>query len=165
MNTTLSDAEFALAEAKNYCPDYPWTQNTATEAVWALGQSLLGVEAANNDLWKELKACKESHSQLRAACKCLDGLDWCAGYELGYQNMLILDTALDLARKALADAPTSCAAGDEALQAMTELGAKLKSVNSIWEALAVLTDATGAECGRHLEGLVFREISEAAREA
>jgi hypothetical protein len=41
-----SDLAHALAEAKRRQPDYPFSQNTATEIVWALGEAYLGVESA-----------------------------------------------------------------------------------------------------------------------
>lgn len=44
------DIDHAVKEAKNRVPDYPFDQNTASEAVWALGESLLGVEQANREL-------------------------------------------------------------------------------------------------------------------
>lgn len=57
------DIEHAVAEAKKYQPDYPYTQNTASEAVWALGTSLEGTSRAINEDWlplvKELKAALE----------------------------------------------------------------------------------------------------------
>jgi hypothetical protein len=46
------DIDHAVAEAKRRVPDYPWDQNTASECVWALGESLLGVTAANDE-WQE----------------------------------------------------------------------------------------------------------------
>jgi hypothetical protein len=46
------DVNHAVSEAKRRVPDYPWDQNTASEAVWALGESLLGVSAACDD-WRK----------------------------------------------------------------------------------------------------------------
>lgn len=43
------DLKHALQEAKRRQPDYPFTQNTASEAVWALGEALLGTESALED--------------------------------------------------------------------------------------------------------------------
>ncbi len=48
------DIAHAVAEAKKYQPDYPWKDNTASEAVWALGQAYLGVKAACADLHAEI---------------------------------------------------------------------------------------------------------------
>lgn len=47
-----SDIAHALTEAKKYDPDYPWSLGTASEISWALGQSSLGVRAAN-DSWRQ----------------------------------------------------------------------------------------------------------------
>lgn len=47
------DHAHALAETKRRVPDYPFTQNTMSECVWALGESLIGTEAALRD-WQEL---------------------------------------------------------------------------------------------------------------
>lgn len=41
-----ADISHAMKEAKRRVPDYPFSQNTASECVWALGQSLLGINAA-----------------------------------------------------------------------------------------------------------------------
>jgi hypothetical protein len=49
-----SDIEHATKEAKAYEPDYPWDDslpNQASQIAWALGQSLGGVKAANDDMW------------------------------------------------------------------------------------------------------------------
>lgn len=48
------DKEHALNEAKRRCPDYPWSQNTMAEVVWALGESYSGAKAACEDLHKQL---------------------------------------------------------------------------------------------------------------
>lgn len=53
-----ADVDHASAEAKRRQPDFPFTQGTASEAVWALGESLLGTEAANKD-WQELARKQE----------------------------------------------------------------------------------------------------------
>lgn len=53
-NDSDVDINHAVKEAKRRVPDYPWTLNTASEAVWALGESLSGVKAANKDLHKML---------------------------------------------------------------------------------------------------------------
>lgn len=37
MRRLEADIKHAVAEAKRRVPDYPWQQNTAAEAVWALG--------------------------------------------------------------------------------------------------------------------------------
>lgn len=42
--------DHAVAEAKRRVPDYPWTLNTASEAVWALGESLRAAKADNAEL-------------------------------------------------------------------------------------------------------------------
>ncbi len=44
----------------------------------------------------------EAYPLMLKACRKLDELDWCAGYELGSQdNQEVLDDALTLARQAL----------------------------------------------------------------
>jgi len=45
-----SDIANAVKYAKEYEPDYPWSEGTASEVSWALGCSLQGTAAANNDL-------------------------------------------------------------------------------------------------------------------
>lgn len=69
-----ADHARALAEAKRRCPDYPWSQNTMSEVVWALGESLLGVQAAC-DGWRKrdaererlLAECRDTIRELRAS--------------------------------------------------------------------------------------------------
>lgn len=61
------DVTHAVRCAKEYQPEYPWTQDTASEAVWALGEGLRGVGLANDDLHKEL-------ARLRQKADCLDAL-------------------------------------------------------------------------------------------
>jgi hypothetical protein len=56
------DIEHAVCEAKRREPEYPWDQNTASEAVWALGESLLGTESA-------LKHWQDENERLRTACE------------------------------------------------------------------------------------------------
>lgn len=41
-----SDIAHAVNEGKKYQPDYPWTQNNASEVAWALGQSCMGIRWA-----------------------------------------------------------------------------------------------------------------------
>ncbi len=43
------DIANAVRCAKQYCPDYPWTLHTASEAVWACGEALVGTKAAIGD--------------------------------------------------------------------------------------------------------------------
>jgi regulator of replication initiation timing len=66
-----SNVENAVRCAKEYCPDYPWTLNTASEAVWATGESYKGVSAACDDLHKDLDAAT---ADLKAVSAALDGL-------------------------------------------------------------------------------------------
>lgn len=53
------DVAHAHSEAKRRCPDYPWMLKTASEAVWALGESLLGVEAANKQWIAKAEAAEK----------------------------------------------------------------------------------------------------------
>ena len=55
-----AEIQHAIREAKSYEPDYPWTQNTITEAVRALGSSLQGTSQANADLHAENKRLREA---------------------------------------------------------------------------------------------------------
>jgi hypothetical protein len=66
-----SNVENAVRCAKEYCPNYPWTLNTASEAVWATGESYKGVSAARDDLHKDLDAAT---ADLKAVSAALDGL-------------------------------------------------------------------------------------------
>jgi hypothetical protein len=66
-----SNVENAVRCAKGYCPNYPWTLNTASEAVWATGESYKGVSAACDDLHKDLDAAT---ADLKAVSAALDGL-------------------------------------------------------------------------------------------
>ena len=48
-----ADIANALKQSREVCPDYPWKDslpNQASQAAWAVTQSLLGTEAANDDL-------------------------------------------------------------------------------------------------------------------
>lgn len=56
------DRDHALKEAKRRMPDYPWSQNTASEVVWALGEGYLGVSAA-------IGSWKDQSDKLKAAIK------------------------------------------------------------------------------------------------
>jgi hypothetical protein len=62
-----SNVENAVRCAKEYCPNYPWTLNTASEAVWATGESYRGVSAACNDLHKDLDTLRTENAKLREA--------------------------------------------------------------------------------------------------
>lgn len=44
-------------------------------------------------------------------------------------------------------------------ESMQLLRKKLLDCKSIWSAVEVLTNDTGAECGRHLETLLFEEVA------
>jgi hypothetical protein len=66
-----SNVENAVRCAKGYCPNYPWTLNTASEAVWATGESYKGVSAACDDLHKDLDAAT---ADLKSVSAALDGL-------------------------------------------------------------------------------------------
>lgn len=59
-----SDIAHALAEAKKYEPDYPWSLGTASEISWALGQSSLGVLAANDSWQQYAKKLEETIHEL-----------------------------------------------------------------------------------------------------
>lgn len=48
-----ADIENAVKCAKEYAPDYPWSDNTASECVWALGEGLRGLEKANDDMHRD----------------------------------------------------------------------------------------------------------------
>lgn len=63
----LNDLDHATAEAKGYVPDYPWPIELpppASELVWALGQSIVGLWAANADLHERIS---QLESELREA--------------------------------------------------------------------------------------------------
>ena len=64
-----SDVEYAMKEAKLREPDYPWSLNTATEAVWALGESMLGVMAANKDCHEKIAELEAENCKLREQLK------------------------------------------------------------------------------------------------
>lgn len=72
-----ADITHAVKEAKKRDPDYPWTQETASEAVWALGEGKLGIEAACDDWQKQLTAERDAavaevgrlKKQFNAMCK------------------------------------------------------------------------------------------------
>jgi hypothetical protein len=50
------DINNAVREAKKYQPDYPWTYNTASEAVWACGTAYIGLNQTCEDLEKQIAA-------------------------------------------------------------------------------------------------------------
>lgn len=64
-----ADIDHAVKCAKEYRPDYPWQLNTASEAVWALGQSATGIEKANDDLHKIINKLKADNEVLVGACR------------------------------------------------------------------------------------------------
>lgn len=76
------DIENAVKCAKEYCPDYPWTANTASEAVWATGESLRGTEAAIASWEQELAAAHERIAKLQHA------VDVVASFDTIIQNQL-----------------------------------------------------------------------------
>ncbi len=59
-----SNVDNAVKCAKEYVPDYPWTLNTASEAVWACGEAYSGVDKAC-DAWSRDHATLTA--KLRAA--------------------------------------------------------------------------------------------------
>lgn len=64
------DISHAVVEAKRRCPDYPWQLNTASESVWALGESWLGASAAVDYISKRHVIERERlESALAAAVK------------------------------------------------------------------------------------------------
>lgn len=60
-----ADIANAVREAKRRDPDYPFTEDTASEAVWALGESLRGTEAANKDCHDRLAELEAQVAQER----------------------------------------------------------------------------------------------------
>jgi hypothetical protein len=59
------DIDHALSQAKERLPDYPWSQNTMSEVVWALAGAHEGVSLANDEL----------HAAIRKAVTALVGDD------------------------------------------------------------------------------------------
>lgn len=51
----VREEEALLKMAKEYAPDYPWTQNTIREAIYALGEGRRGLQAARMD-WNRVLA-------------------------------------------------------------------------------------------------------------
>ena len=73
------DVAHAIREAKKYSPSYPWQLNTASEAVWALGQGALGIDAACGDWRKKAEAAEKRVAELEAERRCT----W---FVLGYES-------------------------------------------------------------------------------
>lgn len=80
LSAAQEDISHAVREAKRRDPEYPWQLGTASEAVWALGESLLGTQAANDDLHKALAAAQEERDEARAGYRRLDE-NWHAVHE------------------------------------------------------------------------------------
>lgn len=75
-----ADIAHSVKEAKRREPEYPWQLNTASEAVWALGESLLGTRAALQE-WRDRVAVLEVALQHALAegpspgnCEACDGI-------------------------------------------------------------------------------------------
>lgn len=56
----------ATKEARLYATQYPFSEGTASEAVWACGTSYVGVSKANEDLHKELSRLRNDKRLLLA---------------------------------------------------------------------------------------------------
>lgn len=55
-----ADIANAVKYAKEYCPDYPWKDNTASEVMWALGEGYRGVSQACAE-WEE--KCEKAEAE------------------------------------------------------------------------------------------------------
>lgn len=58
------DIEHAVKQAKEYVADYPLEINSASEAVWALGQGYKGRGLACDDLHKTIDSLRKSYGKL-----------------------------------------------------------------------------------------------------
>ena len=88
-----SDISHAVANAKKYAPDYPWTLNTASEAVWALGEGRNGVIQACDDWAARVAALEAENAELLEALRHIKSNGDQAGGSLDY--------VYDIAREAI----------------------------------------------------------------